>query len=592
MTSKQSTHHQNQSSSAANSSSQQHQIRMVGNSYVLGKKIGEGNFGELKFAKNIYTNQYVAVKLESVKSRAPQLQYEYSFYKRLGVYAKNDRGKSVDNTGTTGGTDENNNNNNNKNTDINKINCQMTTENTEKGEKTYASTHPVISIPGDKLPIDGVPQVYFFGVSGKHNCLVMELLGPSLEDLFDMCDRKFSVKTVIMLAVQLIARLRYVHAKKLVYRDIKPENFVIGRPNSAFETKVFIIDFGLAKPYVDDSTGQHIPYREGKSLTGTARYMSINTHQGKEQSRRDDLEAVGHLLMYFLRGSLPWQGLKADNVKERYTKIGETKKNTPIEVLCDGWPEEFATYLRYVRHLEFFESPDYSYLIKLFSDLYESKGWAWDYKFDWHKKPFSSKFTEIPVIPTPNLKNVGNPSRDRDNSVNNNNITNQNDQMNRAGQPNQINGQNKQGQNQNNNNHPLNNANSSRTNNPINNNNNQNQQQQHPQQHNNNGFLHNSSMNQTNNNKNITTSFQNTNNKQNNIISNQPSTQGGQHNNSNVNTNPAYYGTNENMHTVGNSHRGNDGKNNIGQNNLAGADEEGGKCCFCIRSKVKSSSGV
>ena len=114
---------------------------------------------------------------------------------------------------------------------------------------------------------------------------------------------------------------------------------------------VYIIDFGLAKKYRDARTHTHIPYRENKNLTGTARYASINTHLGIEQSRRDDMESLGYILMYFVTGTLPWQGLKADTLKERYQKIGDTKRATPIEVLCEGYPEELATYLRYVRRL-------------------------------------------------------------------------------------------------------------------------------------------------------------------------------------------------------------------------------------------------
>lgn len=211
--------------------------------------------------------------------------------------------------------------------------------------------------------------------------MVLDLLGPSLEDLFNFCDRKFSLKTVLMLAEQMICRIEYVHGKSYVHRDIKPDNFLMGLGKRA--NTVYVIDFGLAKKYRDPRTHVHIPYREGKNLTGTARYASVNTHEGIEQSRRDDLESLGFVLMYFLRGCLPWQGLKAGTKKGKYEKIREKKKGTPIELLCDGHPDEFASYFNYCRCLRFDEKPDYASLRQRFRKLFVQKGFAFDYVFDW-----------------------------------------------------------------------------------------------------------------------------------------------------------------------------------------------------------------
>lgn len=270
----------------------------------------------------------------------------------------------------------------------------------------------------------GIPNVYYFGQEGLHNVLVIDLLGPSLEDLFDSCGRKFSIKTTCVLAKQMISRVQSIHEKSLIYRDIKPDNFLMGRPNSRHQNTVFIVDFGMAKHYRDPKTKQHIPYRERKSLSGTARYMSINTHLGREQSRRDDLEALGHVFMYFLRGSLPWQGLKAATNKQKYEKIGEKKQMTPIRELCEGFPEEFATYLTYVRKLGFEETPDYEYCKSLFSKVMVKLGVEDDGICDWmdgenltsHKKDTRPSDTAV-ALNSSSLQRSPNPNTSTQHSL-------------------------------------------------------------------------------------------------------------------------------------------------------------------------------
>lgn len=229
----------------------------------------------------------------------------------------------------------------------------------------------------------GIPEIYWYGTESDYNVMVIELLGPSLEQLLNYCGGRFSLKTVLMLADQLLRRIEYMHSKGLIHRDLKPENFLVG--GSQKSNCIYLIDFGLAKRY-RDSKGKHIPYREDKNLTGTARYASVYTHMGIEQSRRDDLEALGYSLLYFLSGNLPWQGLQAADKQSKYSLITEKKLQTSVETLCRGLPVEFATYINYAKAMRFVDQPDYSFLRSMFRDLFIREGYQFDLVFDWNLK--------------------------------------------------------------------------------------------------------------------------------------------------------------------------------------------------------------
>ena len=220
-----------------------------------------------------------------------------------------------------------------------------------------------------------------FGYNSTYNILVMELLGPSLENLFEKLNKKFSIKTACMLGIQMIDRIEYVHSRKIIHRDIKPDNFAIGKGLKSHI--VYVLDFGLSKKYWSSSHKCHIPFCKGKKLTGTARYASINALSGFEQSRRDDLESIGYIIMYFVRGSLPWQGLKINKKDDRYKKICEKKKETSAAELCSGFPKEFENFVQYTRNLQFTEVPNYNYLRSLLKTVIKKSGSSVDFFYDW-----------------------------------------------------------------------------------------------------------------------------------------------------------------------------------------------------------------
>lgn len=232
-------------------------------------------------------------------------------------------------------------------------------------------------------PACGVPAVYWCGADGEYQLMAMELLGPNLEDLLQYCDNVFSLKTVLMIGIQMVSRLEHMHGKGYVHRDIKPQNILMGCGRTA--NTVFLIDLGLAKPFRDQS-GLHLPLVKGLNLTGTVRYASINSHIGLEQSRRDDLEALGYLLIYFLKGGLPWMGIQVSSRASKEMMIMEQKVNIPLEILCSGLPVEFVTFIKYCRALQYHQDPDYDYLRGLLSYVFKANNFVADNLYDWTLK--------------------------------------------------------------------------------------------------------------------------------------------------------------------------------------------------------------
>ena len=227
------------------------------------------------------------------------------------------------------------------------------------------------------------PAVKSFGYTSNYNVLIMELLGKSLEDIFEniLQKKNMSLRCVCNLGYQMLEILEFIHKKNIIHRDIKPDNFLMSNGDNKY---LYLLDFGLAKKYRESDNSPHFPLIVGKKLTGTARYASVNALNGVTQSRRDDLESVGYVLLYFLKGKLPWQGLMIKNKEERYNKIMEMKRDITSEELCKDCPEEFKKYIDYVRKLEYEQDPDYDMLKNIFKDLLKQNGFEFDYFYDWN----------------------------------------------------------------------------------------------------------------------------------------------------------------------------------------------------------------
>lgn len=296
-------------------------LKIIANRWKLLEKIGHGGFGEIHKALDLVTNDCVAIKMEK-KVDSGSLLKEASYYKHISRH-------------------------------------------------THLHGIPKFS-----------PRCLWSGKQGNINAVVLELMGPSLSVLFRKCGKKFSLKTILMLADQMVDCIQSVHQCGIIHRDVKPGNFVIGGRGN--ENKIYIIDYGLSDFYY--RSGKHIPYKSNCSFKGTYRYASKNAHFKIEQSRRDDLESLGYILIYFLKGKLPWQNLKVSK-DERKREIGNFKEKLSLEKLTENLPSEFYTYMKYVRNLSFSAQPDYGWIKNLFRSCMFRLNLPYDYIYDWNQQP-------------------------------------------------------------------------------------------------------------------------------------------------------------------------------------------------------------
>ncbi|KAI9322961.1 hypothetical protein DFJ73DRAFT_921093 [Zopfochytrium polystomum] len=233
---------------------------------------------------------------------------------------------------------------------------------------------------------EGFPRVYYYGVEGDYNVLVMERLGPSLKmQQRNSPTHRIPLKTVVWMVPQLVKRLQTVHEKGMVFRDVKPDQFCVGRfgADIADRPTIFLVDFGLATTFLDPD-GKHIrPTPKPAPTDGepgerppTQQRRRQNRHgtlRGRTHARRDDIESLAYVLLDLARGSLPWTRLRgvthAISSAQGWRKIGIEKDDCVVAELCAGLPEAFARLLEYSRELKFNERPDYAWITGMFVEV-------------------------------------------------------------------------------------------------------------------------------------------------------------------------------------------------------------------------------
>ncbi|KAJ3204653.1 hypothetical protein HDU82_005696 [Entophlyctis luteolus] len=285
----------------------------LANRFRVQDTIGHGSFGVVYEGVDEVTGAVVALKVES-ECPAPSLKNEREVYRLL--------------------------------------------ENNRKHQ--LLPNTPALRLTAVTFASAGFPKIHFFEQTAAETVLAMDLLGQTLEDILDDAGRALATKDVSMLAKRMVtARLLLLRVQ---VSDANLSRFRTACPAA----DVFLVDFGMAKHFRHRASGKHIACKARLPVRGTARYMSVNAHCGRELSRRDDLEQLGYVLVYLAKGSLPWERVQEADARQTYNKVAEVKRAVSIGSLCDGLPPQFAEYLQYCRDLEFAQTPDYAYLARLF----------------------------------------------------------------------------------------------------------------------------------------------------------------------------------------------------------------------------------